>query len=128
MKRSTFASRLALGSALLLAASLAGCDGSKRGSSDAQPVLRVGLMHVGTDHIPPSLCTLEARLSELGWREGARPLASRVTLDGKKACEGSAKPSRDQNIQLIWRNLEPGQAAEQAKKFVRERVDVIVAF
>lgn len=128
MKLSTLASRLALGSALLLAASLTACNGSKGGSSDAQPVLRVGLMHVGTDHIPPSLCTLEARLSELGWREGASPLASRVTFGGKKACKGSAKPSSDRNIELIWRNLESGAAPEQAREFVREHVDVIVAF
>ena len=68
-----------------------------------QPIKRVGLMHVGTDHVPPSLETLEARLKELGWTQG-------------------------QNINLIWRNLEPGQAAGQARAFVRQRVDAIVAF
>jgi putative tryptophan/tyrosine transport system substrate-binding protein len=36
-----------------------------------------------------------------------------------------------QRIQLIWRNLDPAQPAqveEQAREFVRERVDLIVAF
>jgi putative ABC transport system substrate-binding protein len=60
-------------------------------------------MHVGTDHIPPSLPALQARLKELGWIKG-------------------------QNIQLIWRNLEQDEAEGQAKEFVRERVNVIVAF
>jgi putative ABC transport system substrate-binding protein len=49
------------------------------------------------------LGALKARLKELGW------------IDGR-------------NIELIWRNLEPGAADAQAREFVRERVDVIVAF
>ena len=68
-----------------------------------QSVRRVGLMHVGIDHVPPSLGALKARLKELGW------------IDGR-------------NIELIWRNLGPGAADAQAREFVRERVDVIVAF
>jgi putative ABC transport system substrate-binding protein len=72
-------------------------------SSAAQPVRRVGLMHVGTDHIPPALKPLKARLAELGWTEG-------------------------KNIEFIFRNLEPKAAKEQAREFVRGRVDVIVAF
>ena len=60
-------------------------------------------MHVGIDHIPPALDPLKARLAELGWTEG-------------------------KNIELIFRNLEPKQAPEQARQFVRQRVDVIVAF
>jgi len=101
MKLST--SQLALGTAVLLAAFLSACGGSSGNNSAGQSVRRVGLMHVGTDHIPPSLDTLEARLKELGWTEG-------------------------QNIELIWKNLEPDEAEEQAREFVRERVDVIVAF
>jgi putative ABC transport system substrate-binding protein len=128
MKPSARASRLAFGSAVLLSALLSACSGSNGGSSASERVLRVGLMHVGTDHVPPSLCALEARLSELGWREGATPLASQVLLEGKRVCEGSAQPSSDRNIELIWRNLEPEQATAQADAFVRERVDVIVAF
>jgi putative tryptophan/tyrosine transport system substrate-binding protein len=72
-------------------------------SSAAQRVRRVGLMHVGTDHIPPALKPLKARLAELGWTEG-------------------------KNIEFIFRNLEPDAADEQAREFVRGRVDVIVAF
>jgi putative ABC transport system substrate-binding protein len=101
MKRSTCASRLALG-VILVSALLTACGGSNEHSA-AQSIRRVGLMHVGTDHVPPSLGALTARLHELGWTEG-------------------------RNIELIWRNLEPGAADEQAREFVRERVDVIVAF
>jgi len=104
MSTVTFTRRLAaLGSAILLLALLTACSGSDGDSSAATPVRRVGLMHVGTDHVPPSLGSLTARLKELGWTDG-------------------------QNIQLIWRNLEPGEAPMQAVKFVRERVDLIVAF
>lgn len=96
------------GAAGLLAVALAAVsfiafDGSTDESSAAQRVQRVGLMHVGIDHIPPALEPLEARLAELGWVKG-------------------------KNIKLIFRNLEPEQAAAQASAFVRDRVDVIVAF
>jgi ABC-type uncharacterized transport system substrate-binding protein len=95
----------ALGSALLLAAAvvLTASLGSDGDSSDAQTVKRVGLMHTGTDHVPPSLATLKARLKELGWIEG-------------------------RNIEFIWRNLEPDQTEAQAMRFVLDRVDLIVAF
>lgn len=63
----------------------------------------VGLMHVGRDHIPPSWPSLKARLAQLGW------------VDGK-------------NVRLEFRNLDPEQAAAQARVFVLEHVDVIVAF
>lgn len=86
-----------------MAASLTGCSGLNGDNPAAQDIKRVGLMHVGTDHVPPSLDTLKARLKELGWVEG-------------------------ENVELIWRNLEPDAASEQARKFVRRRVDVIVAF
>ncbi len=82
---------------------LTACGGSNGDGSAAERVRRVGLMHVGTDHVPPSWDALKARLEELGWTQG-------------------------RNIELMWRNLEPEAAAEQARKFVRERVDVIVAF
>src|SRR5439155_6490193 len=92
---------LALGGAALFVVLVTSCG--KGNKSAAKPIPRVGLMHVGTDHIPPSLPTLEARLKQLGW------------IDGR-------------NIKLIWRNLEPEQAEGQAKAFVREQVNVIVAF
>jgi putative ABC transport system substrate-binding protein len=61
-------------------------------------------MHVGIDHIPPSLKPLKARLRELGWVQG-------------------------RNIDLIWRNLPNEDAAKaQAQAFVKEHVDLIVAF
>ena len=64
---------------------------------------RVGLMHVGRDHIPPSWPALRARLAQLGW------------VDGK-------------NVRLEFRNLDPDEADAQARVFVLENADVIVAF
>jgi putative ABC transport system substrate-binding protein len=94
-------SRLPLGGAVLLTCLLSACGAGDKPAAGTLP--RVGLMHVGTDHVPPSLDTLEARLKQLGWVNG-------------------------RNIKLIWRNLEPDQAEGQAKEFVHQRVDVIVAF
>ncbi len=67
-------------------------------------VWRLGVFHVGLDHIPPSLPTLREGLKALGYEEG-------------------------KNLQLDWRNLPDEDAArETAKEFVRNRVDLIVAF
>ena len=93
----------ALAVALLAVTAFTAFGGSDGDSEAAQSVRRVGLMHVGTDHIPPALEPLKTRLAELGWTEG-------------------------KDIELIFRNLEPEQAAGQAKVFVAQRVDVIVAF
>jgi putative tryptophan/tyrosine transport system substrate-binding protein len=97
------ASLVALGGAVLVAALLTAWSSSSSDSPATEAVRRVGLMHVGTDHVPSSWPSLRARLAELGWADG-------------------------ENIELIWRNLEPDEAAEQARQFVFERVDVIVAF
>jgi putative ABC transport system substrate-binding protein len=91
-----------LGCAVLMAPALAACRASDD-SATAQDVRRVGLMHVGTDHVPPSWPSLKARLEELGWTDGG-------------------------NIELMWRNLEPDAAEAQAGVFVAQDVDVIVAF
>jgi putative ABC transport system substrate-binding protein len=99
---STYVSRLALGIAVC-AAFLTACAGGESGGSDAEAVKRVGLMHVGTDHVPPSWPSLKSRLEELGWTRG-------------------------RNVELMWRNLEPDAAEVQARAFVVQRVDVIVAF
>jgi putative ABC transport system substrate-binding protein len=73
----------------------------------AQPagkVYRIGLFHVGPDHVPPSLPTFRTSMKALGYEEG-------------------------RNVQLDWRNLADETAAyEAAIAFVRDRVDVIVAF
>lgn len=79
------------------------CSGSDDGDSAAQDLPRVGLMHVGTDHIPPSWPSLKERLAELGWTDG-------------------------ENVKLMWRNLEPDEAEAQADVFVKQGVNVIVAF
>ena len=67
-------------------------------------IWRIGLSHVGLDHVPPPLETLRRELKKLGYEEG-------------------------KNIHLDWRNLPDEEAARTtAKDFVRNRVDLIVAF
>jgi putative tryptophan/tyrosine transport system substrate-binding protein len=82
---------------------LAGC-GRWPGPTQAPKVHRVGLFHVGTDHVPPSLQPLRNEITALGYQEGS-------------------------TIHLDWRNLEHEDAAyTTAQDFVRDRVSVIVAF
>ena len=73
-------------------------------AQQAKKVWRIGLSHVGLDHVPPSLEPLRQELKKLGYEEG-------------------------KNIQLDWRNLPDEDAAnDTAKEFARNRVDLIVAF
>jgi len=70
----------------------------------AGKIWRIGLSHVGLDHVPPSLDGLRQGLSALGYEEG-------------------------KNIHFDWRNLPDEDAARTtAQAFVRDRVDLIVAF
>ena len=76
-------------------------------AAGAQPpgrVWRIGLFHVGLDHVPPALPGLREGLKELGYEEG-------------------------KNLRWDFRNL-PDESAAQgtAQDFVHEKVDVIVAF
>jgi putative ABC transport system substrate-binding protein len=96
------------------------CSGAPAPSPTARPIPKVGLMHVGTDHIPPSLGTLVAGLAGYGWVTGSQDeLVADLTADGRITSP---------KIELLWRNLQPDQAVEQAAEYVRQRVDVIVAF
>jgi putative tryptophan/tyrosine transport system substrate-binding protein len=73
-------------------------------AQQTKKVWRIGLFHVGLDHVPPSLEPLRRELKRLGYEEG-------------------------KNIQLDWRNLPDEAAADKtAKDFVQSRVDLIVAF
>lgn len=124
--------RVALGSAFLLAVLTvaAGCSSGK--GATAQPIKRVGLMHVGTDHTPSSFGALARQLDEkYGWdlpeAEVDRCSDTKVLV---KSCD-----IHGTKVELLWRNLEPtppgaksGPADRQARQFVRDRVDVIVAF
>jgi len=92
-------------------------------------------MHVGTDHNPPSLATLVAGLGDLGWFDGSATQVMQQLIGDGTMVQGRMKQVQGQydgpRIQLIWRNLDPDQpdqVAEQAREFVRERVDLIVAF
>jgi len=95
----------------LLAAPLA-ADAQQAGK-----VYRIGLFHVGLDHVPPSLDGLREGLNALGYDTGTSPApVSSTVFEGK-------------NIRLDWRNLaDEATARETAKEFVRNRVDLIVAF
>jgi len=83
----------------------------------AGKVYRIGLFHVGLDHVPPSLDGLRKGLKALGYDVPASSIPKISTV-----FDGS-------NIRLDWRNLADERAARQtAKDFVRDRVDLIVAF
>ncbi len=70
----------------------------------AVKVYRIGLFHIGLDHVPPALYGLREGLKELGYEEG-------------------------KNLRWDFRNLPDENAAQAtAREFVREKVDVIVAF
>ncbi len=78
--------------------------GSLAGAQPPGKVWQVGLFHVGLDHVPPSLDPLREELRRLGYEPG-------------------------KNVHLDWRNLPDEDAArETAREFVRNRVDLIVAF
>ena len=106
---------------LLLAA---GCGGST-GIDQSAKHFSIGLFHVGIDHIPPSLPALVNRLQKLGYLS---PAESQQFVNGLS----SIPRSLDENgarLRLEWRNL-PNEAAadEAAKQFVKDRLDLIVAF
>jgi putative ABC transport system substrate-binding protein len=114
----------ASGLALLLLA--AACSGSPGTQTPKTPtVFHVGLFHVGVDHVPPSLPPLVDALADLGY------LTANQSETFKK-CLASLPRSltvQGKNVRLDWRNL-PDEAAadEAAKEFVRDKVDLIVAF
>jgi putative ABC transport system substrate-binding protein len=101
-----------------LVASLAGALAAPL-VADAQPagkVYRIGLFHVGLDHVPPSVDGLRAGLNALGYKVGTAAVPKVSTV-----IEGP-------NIRIDWRNLADEDAAlEAARSFARDPVDVIVA-
>jgi len=67
-------------------------------------VWRIAIFHVGLDHVPPSLEPLRQQLKGFGYEEG-------------------------KNLHVDWRNLADEEAARAAaQQFVRDRVDLIVAY
>src|SRR5690349_17411545 len=88
---------------VMLCAMLAAVS-SPSSAQQSEKVWKIGLFHVGLDHVPPSLEPLRRELKKLGYEEG-------------------------KNLQLDWRNLPDEEAAAvAAKNFVNKRVDLIVAF
>ena len=125
-------SALALVSVILCAISLGACSAGPAASATPSHVPSVALMHVGTDHNPPSLATLVAALHDMGWFDESPSQVMQLLIgDGTKA-QGRMKQLQGQfagqRIKLIWRNLDTPQEYTQAEEFVRQRVDVIVAF
>jgi putative ABC transport system substrate-binding protein len=107
-------------SAIVIAGLLGACAPQAQPSPSSQAIPRVGLMHVGIDHVPPSLGTLVGRLAALGWIDGsADELKATLVKDGR---------IQGPRVELIWHNLEKAQAEGQAAEYVAEHVDVIVAF
>src|SRR5205085_5235329 len=62
--RTPLAGLIGIGGVAIL---LAACGGSGSAKSSAGPTRTVGLMHVGLDHVPPSLAPLASRLKQDGW-------------------------------------------------------------
>ena len=89
-------------------------------------------MHVGTDHNPPSLAAMVGELGNLGWFDDSSTEVMQQLVGDGMMMQGRMDQLQGeydgQRIDLIWRNLDPSQAAEQARAFVDERVDLIVAF
>jgi putative ABC transport system substrate-binding protein len=113
---------LALCGAVLVASLLAACSVSSDDGS-TEDVARVSLMHVGTDHIPPSMGSLARQLEqEFGW-DLPDPEINRCVEKKRESCDFESE-----DIVLLWRNLEPDEADAQAKVFVGQGVDIIVAY
>lgn len=92
---------LRAGLALAGAGLLAACGPASR---PTDRTWRLGLFHVGQDHVPASLDPLLEELTQLGYRQG-------------------------QNLAIDWRNLPNETAAvTAAREFVANGVDLIVAF
>ncbi len=90
-----FIATLALG---VLAGPLAG------GAQQPAKAYRIGILHVGLDHVPPALEGLREGLKALGYEQG-------------------------KNLRLDFRNVADEEAARAtAQAFVRERVELVVAF
>jgi putative ABC transport system substrate-binding protein len=113
----------AAGLAFLLLA--AACTGSSGDQASRATNVSIGLFHVGLDHVPPSMPALVNALKDLGYLTAdqaetfvncLKSLPKALTLQGK-------------NVRLDWRNLADEAAAnEVARKFVGDKVDLIVAF
>jgi ABC-type uncharacterized transport system substrate-binding protein len=97
---------MTLASAALVAALASGLLVAPLGAAAQPPakVYRIGLFHVGLDHVPPSFDGLRDGLKALGYEEG-------------------------KNLKLDFRNL-PDEAAARivASEFARTRPDLVVAF
>ena len=78
--------------------------GAPVGAQQSKKIWRIGLFHVGLDHVPGSLERLRDGLKAFGYEEG-------------------------KNIHMDWRNLPDDETARRtAEEFAQSKVDLIVAF
>ena len=85
-------------------------------AQQAGKIWRIGVFHVGLDHVPETLEGLRDGLRALGYDVGTAPMTKVSTV-----VSGS-------NIRLDWRNVADEPAARgTAGEFVRDRIDLIVA-
>jgi ABC-type uncharacterized transport system substrate-binding protein len=118
---------------ILICGLLGACSAPRSSEPMPQPIPRVGLMHVGIDHNPPSLATLVAGLGELGWFDGSTNDVMEQLIGDETFVQGRMKQLQGEydghRIQLLWHNLEGKEDADgQAADYVARRVSVIVAF
>lgn len=121
--RSPTRSPLAVAAAVLVAALATGCAGLGDDGTGSDAVPSVGLMHVGLDHVPGSFAGLVTQLEEeFGWDLPELEL-ERCVEEKRQSCalEG-------EKLRVIWKNLDKSAVEAQAKVFVGQGVDVIVAF
>src|SRR6476620_1961871 len=80
-----------------------------------RPAPRVGFMHVGIDHNPPSLATLVAGLGDLGWFDGPPADVMGQLVGTQEKVNGRMQQVQGEydgpRLALIWRNLTKEQAA-----------------
>jgi ABC-type uncharacterized transport system substrate-binding protein len=85
-------------------------------AQSADKVWRIGVFHVGVDHVPETLEGLRDGLWALGYDVGSAPMTRVSTVVSGR------------NLRLDWRNVADEAAARAvAEEFVRDRVDLIVA-
>jgi putative ABC transport system substrate-binding protein len=113
--------------AVLVAALSAGCAGIGDDAGGDAAVPTVGLMHVGRDHVPPSLAGLATALRDKhGWDVPEAQVGQCAEDKAKQKAKRCVFEGED--LTLVWRNLEPEEADTQAEIFVGQGVDVIVAY
>src|SRR5216683_968969 len=94
--------------ALVLATPLAA------GAEQAEKVYRIGLFHVGLDHVPPALYGLRQGLKELGYEEGKNLRWDFRNLPDETAAQATAREFVRQRVLLVFDPADPVSSQELA--------------